>query len=372
MSTTSSLDLSYLDPSLEKFAELGLQIENNPSSIDLLLDDDILMAISHIGIPKEYNPYHNALKTDNFDPDKFPHFLQLVEYIARFDASSMLMMPGNSLSCRAVGSMGTPEQQAHFFSRFLHKPTWTFFAVSEPNAGSDAHQIQTNLTRDGTQNLFLNGKKKFIGGAQKADIGLVFARLGNSHRLVVVEPSSVSAQFKVTPLQTYGLVGTGLSEITMTNVPIEEHQLLGNDELGLRQGMNAISHVFEKHRPLVASMALGTAHALLTQLQRHGCKGLHSYWMRYHAMYQFMLKIGEDFQEKAKVHQTSMLKAKACAFVESVALLAPKLLPTEVWLTSPTLQKRYRDAFAFEYMEGTSNIHRLNAFRSFTTSMGAL
>ncbi|KUH61537.1 acyl-CoA dehydrogenase family protein [Vibrio parahaemolyticus] len=371
MTSKRVLNFSYLDDHLIKFTEFGSQLETQPEAKMALLEDEQLMAISHIGLPQAYNPYNGALKTEHFDPDVFPHFLQLAEYISRFDASAMLAMPGNSLSCRAVDVLATEEQRERFFHPFLSGPVWTFFAVSEPDVGSDAQNITTTLTHEDNGALKLNGHKYFIGGAQKACQGLVFAQHGNHSRLVMVEPQHHTAHVHIEALDAYGLLGTGLSALTFDNLPITETQLLGGTQRGLRQGMVAINHVFEKHRPLVAAMALGTAHRLLNALDRHGVKGIRPYWRHYHALYTLMLRIGEDFHAgQAKVHLTSLLKVRACRFVESVAHLLSEQLPRDIWLTEHHLQKCYRDAFAFEYMEGTSNIHRLHSYRSYTASHG--
>ncbi|HHQ6539154.1 TPA: acyl-CoA dehydrogenase family protein [Serratia fonticola] len=365
-------DFSYLDNHLLKFAEFGPLLETQPDAMEVLLQDEQLMAMSHIGLPKAYNHYYGALKTEHFDPEVFPDFLQLAEYISRFDASSMLAMPGNSLSCRAVEVLGTEAQQERFFRPFLSDPVWTFFAVSEPDVGSDAQHISTALTQDDTGALILNGRKYFIGGAQKASTGLVLAKHGHHSRLVMIEPNQYPAHFQVEALHPYGLLGTGLSALTFSDLPVTEAQLLGSTQRGLRQGMNAINYVFEKHRPLVAAMALGTAYGLLNALDQYGIKGLNDDWRQYHAVYALMLRIGDDFHAgRAKVHLTSLLKVRACRLVESVANQLAERLPREIWLTDYRLQKRYRDAFAFEYMEGTSNIHRLNAYRSFTASQGS-
>ncbi|MDW6093393.1 acyl-CoA dehydrogenase family protein [Vibrio rhizosphaerae] len=370
MCIEQELKLSGLDKHLIKFAQAGLLIETDPDAARQLLCDDVLLAISHIGLPDQYNPYRERLNEMAFDPENFIHYLALVEYISRFDASGMMAMPGTSLSCRAVMAQGNEAQQEFFFSRYMQQPVWTFFAVTEPDFGSDAQGISATLTPEDDYYL-LNGEKMFIGGAQLASVGLVFARMGNSQRLVMVEPAAHQETFTVTPLDAYGLAGAGLSRIEMRNLPVRAEQILGLHESGLRQGITAIGTVFEKHRPLVAAMALGTARGLLIALEQANVTGLAHEWRQYHALYQKLLQVGEGYQHgDAKVHLTSQLKRQATRFAEQVALLLPHHLP-EQWLTDAALQKRYRDAFAFEYMEGTTNIHRLNAFRSYTASLGA-
>ncbi|MEK2485290.1 hypothetical protein AAAA28_18880 [Providencia stuartii] len=65
------IDFSYLDDHLLKLTEFGATFEIHPRSMESLLSDELLMAISHIGLPKTYNPYDGILKTEHFDPDVF-------------------------------------------------------------------------------------------------------------------------------------------------------------------------------------------------------------------------------------------------------------------------------------------------------------
>ncbi|WJV55460.1 acyl-CoA dehydrogenase family protein [Pectobacteriaceae bacterium CE90] len=364
-------ELHRLDASLSEFTAAGLLLETDPDTARLRLQDEILLAISHIGLPEKYNPWHRYLHELPIDSDNFVDYLVLVEYLSRFDASSMMAMPGTSLACRAVLTLGNEQQQALFFSRYLQCPTWTFFAVSEPEVGSDASAIRTQLTPHGDRYL-LNGEKMFIGGAQLASIGLVFASQGQGRtQLVMVEPHAAPQAFNVDALEAYGLAGAGLTRITITDFPVAQEQILGRELSGLHQGINALGTVFEKHRPLVAAMALGTARGLLDALDAEGIDDLASYWRCYRALYYRLLALGDEYQQgRSKVWLTSQLKMQATAFVEQVAMLLPQRLPAVRWLNMPALQKRYRDAFAFEYMEGTSHIHRLNAFRAYVSSRG--
>ncbi|MFP1727263.1 acyl-CoA dehydrogenase family protein [Lonsdalea quercina] len=358
--------LNILDNSLDKFHSAGLIIEDNVQEGVLHIKDDLLLTLSHTGLPDKYNPWRDHAASLPFDMRHFPTYLRVVEYISRADASCLLALPGTSLACRAVLLLGDDAQQEHFFSRFLTQPSWTFFAVSEPEVGSDAASITTRL-ESVEQGLTLTGSKMFIGGAQIASIGLVFARHGDRTQLIMVEPQQAPEAITVEPLAAYGLAGAGLSRITFDAFPVQPEQILGLTASPLRQGINALTQVFEKHRPLVAAMALGTARGFLEALAR---EDIHEkdLWRQYHSLYARLMEVGEHFhQERSRVWQTSQIKRQATAFVERVAHRLPHRLPTEYWVNQPGLMKRYRDAFAFEYMEGTSNIHLLNGWRGFLT-----
>lgn len=360
--------LSLLDKSLNNFYTAGLVIEENIQQGIDDYQDDLLLALSHAGLPRQYNPWRDYSAALPFDLNHFPSYLAMVEYISRTDASCLMALPGTSLACRAMQVLGNEAQQARFFARYLEKPTWTFFAVSEPEVGSDASAITTRLESH-RQEMTLSGTKMFIGGAQQASIGLVFATQGEGRtQLVMVEPELFPTAVTVEPLDTYGLAGAGLSRLSFRAFPVQPEDILGYGASRLRQGINALSQVFEKHRPLVAAMALGTARGLLNALDDY-CAGDDRLWRHYHALYARLMEVGEHFQQQhSRVWLTSQIKMQATAFVESVARQLPHRLPAENWMNQPTLLKKYRDAFAFEYMEGTSNIHQLNAWRGFLAS----
>jgi hypothetical protein len=87
-------------------------------------------------------------------------------------------------------------------------------------------------------------------------------------------------------------------------------------------------------------------------------------WRKYHVIYQQMLTVAEGYSNGQHQHAlTSQLKRNATRLVEETACHLPHWLNHDDWLEDRLLRKRYRDSFAFEYMEGTSNIHLLNSFR---------
>ena len=281
----------------------------------------------------------------------------------------MMMLPGASLSTRAILTLGTERQQARFFACFEHSPAWTFFAVTEPGFGSDATAIACELTQN-SQGWWLNGQKMLVGGAMRASAGLVFARYEQTHRLVMVFPEGRTGPLQRELLDTFGLAGAALTRLTMTNLSVKEDDILGHERRGLQQGLNALSKVFERHRPMVAAMALGTTYGLLKALETRPLPATAQHWIacqwrKYHVLFQQMLALAEGYRTGQQQYaSTSRLKLSATRLAEETASHLPHWLATEDWLEETFLRKRYRDSFAFEYMEGTSNIHLLNSFRT--------
>ncbi|QWA13218.1 acyl-CoA/acyl-ACP dehydrogenase [Sodalis ligni] len=348
----------------ERLLAAGRLAEHDQQQAVACFDHPALMSIACIGIPSRFNPW----ETPAFSAVDYTQHLQIIEYLSRIDASAMMLLPGASLGTRAILTLGTEQQQARFFACFAHRPAWTFFAVTEPEVGSDATAISSELTHN-AQGWWLNGTKMLIGGAMRASVGIVFARYRHSQRLVMVFPDEIKDAMQRELLDTFGLAGASLTRLSFKNLLIKEEDILGHDSRGLRHGLNSLSMVFERHRPMVAAMALGTTFGLLTALEaRHLSGAARSWvarqWRKYHAVFQQMLHLAEGYT--AGQHQyalTSQLKLNATRLVEETARHLPHWLNRDDWLEEALLRKRYRDCFAFEYMEGVSNIHLLNSPR---------
>ncbi|CRM26823.1 Acyl-CoA dehydrogenase [Pseudomonas sp. 24 E 1] len=348
----------------ERLLAAGQLEESNLPLAIAYLDDLELRSLACIGIPSQFNPW----ETPVFSNVSYPWHLQIIEYLSRTDASAIMLLPGASLSTRAILTLGNEEQQTRFFACFAERPAWTFFAVTEPDIGSDAGAISTELTHS-EQGWRLNGTKKLIGGAMLASAGLVFARYQQSQRLVMVFPDETEPALLREPLGTVGLAGAGLTRLTFKDYRVQEDDILGHERRELLQGLNALSLVFERHRPMVAAMALGTTFGLLTALDTRPLpaiarRSVARLWRKYHAIYQQMLTVAEGYSNGQHQHAlTSQLKRNATRLVEETACHLPHWLNRDDWLEDRLLRKRYRDSFAFEYMEGTSHIHLLNSFR---------
>src|SRR5690606_3285608 len=79
------------------------------------------------------------------------------------------------IGSRAISLDGTPAQKAEFLPRLASGELIGAFALTEPSAGSDAGSLKTRADRDG-DHYVLNGTKRFITNAPRADVFTVMAR----------------------------------------------------------------------------------------------------------------------------------------------------------------------------------------------------
>jgi len=89
-------------------------------------------------------------------------------------ACSTIMSVHNSVACLPVLRFGSEEQKQRFLKPMARGEMLGAFALTEPEAGSDAAAIRTRAVRDGNR-YRLNGTKQFITSGQNARIAIVFA-----------------------------------------------------------------------------------------------------------------------------------------------------------------------------------------------------
>lgn len=141
----------------------------------------------------------------------------------------------------------------------------TAFALTEPEAGSDAANLQMRAERDG-DGYRLTGEKKYISNAPDADIATVFARTtpGAGARGVTA--------FAV-PTDIDGVTGERLDMVAphplgtwkMDGAYVDAGQVLGELDHGFRVAM----HTLDLFRPSVGAFALGMAEAALQIAVEH-------------------------------------------------------------------------------------------------------
>jgi len=131
------------------------------------------MGFMGIEVPEEYG---------GAGMDTLSYVLALEE-ISKVDAShGVIMSVNNSLYCHGILKFGTEEQKKKFLPSFTESAKLAAFALTEPNAGSDASAVATRATRVGNDYV-LEGTKCFITHGGIADLYVIFASTDRSKGL---------------------------------------------------------------------------------------------------------------------------------------------------------------------------------------------
>ncbi len=157
---------------------------------------------------------------------------------------------------------GTEAQKQHFLPRLCSGEWIGSFGLTEPNAGSDAANVQTTAKRDGDDWL-LNGQKVWISNANLADMAIIFAQTesGSKSKGMVAFVLETKTPGYSTRKMTgkLGLRASDTGEIFMENVRVPDSARLGKVGEGFKIAMSAL----DNGRYGVASGCVGAAqHAL--------------------------------------------------------------------------------------------------------------
>lgn len=137
------------------------------------------------------------------------------------------------------------------------------FALTEPNAGSDAAGIRTRAVyADGY--YVLNGSKIFITGAGVSDIAITFARTGEERYrgITAFLVRTKSAGYQARPLVKLGYRGSNTCEVSYEDVKVPPEDILGGEGC-LNRGWNQMVKLLNTERLVLSSCALGIAQAAL-------------------------------------------------------------------------------------------------------------
>src|SRR3954467_3064123 len=104
-------------------------------------------------------------------------YCRVSEEFAQIDGTlSVVMGVHQSIGMKGIVLHGSDEQKARLLPDLATGRKLAAFALTEPNAGSDAYHLQTRATREADGSWRLNGEKRYIGNGSKAGVIVTFAR----------------------------------------------------------------------------------------------------------------------------------------------------------------------------------------------------
>ncbi|MFN3555609.1 MAG: acyl-CoA dehydrogenase family protein [Bacteroidales bacterium] len=217
-----------------------------------------------VNIPKEYGGHGLDYRS----------LVLAVEEIARVDGSQAATLAAhNSLGIGPIYMFGTEEQKKKFIPQLTSgEHTWAF-ALTEPNAGSDAMGAETRAHRENGQ-WVINGKKIFISNAASPmSLGAtVLAITGedNGKKLlstIMLESTTKGyTRERITNKMMWRAADTG--KMYFDDVRVPEDHLLGEEGKGGRQMLQTL----DSGRLTIAAMGLGLARGAFEMAQAHASK----------------------------------------------------------------------------------------------------
>jgi len=156
------------------------------------------------------------------------------------------------------------EQKEHIYSKMCQadKTCVVAFALTEPDAGSDASHMRTTAVKEG-DHYYLNGKKSMITNGANAQFYSVFASTNPSKRTQGISAFFVERDYPGVIIgkseDKMGMIGSDITEIIFDNVRLEKENLLGKEG----QGWDIAMSTLNLSRPAVGAQAVGIAQGAL-------------------------------------------------------------------------------------------------------------
>src|SRR5271163_384888 len=300
----------------------------------------------------------------------------MIEEIARVCAStSVVLSVQNSLYCDPIHRYGTEDQKKKFLLPFTRGEKIGCYALTEPQAGSNAAALQTKAVRKGDKYV-INGTKAWItnGGAADATIAYVNTDPAKGEKgitALVVEKGTPG--FKVGKEEKkLGINATACSELVFTDCEVPVTNRIGNEGEGYKVALSTL----DGGRIGIAAQATGIAQgafeaALKYSQERVAFGGTIS---QFQAI-QFMLAdMSMEIDAARLLIRKAAWKQDTGARFSMDAAIA-KLFSSEMatrvthkaiqihggngYSREYPVERHYRDARITEIYEGTSEIQRL-------------
>jgi alkylation response protein AidB-like acyl-CoA dehydrogenase len=323
----------------------------------LFVEHDVFATIA----PPEYGGLDGSLLT----------LTTVCEEIARGCANSGMLLGNQYLGAGPLLLFGTEEQKQAFLPRLASGEWLCSFALTEPDAGSDAGSLRTRARRDG-DDWVISGRKCFITQANVADVLTVFARAdeGITAFLVTREDPGWSVD-KVE--HKMGLRGSPTCSLVLDEVRVPGEAIVGVPGGGMRIALGTL----DKGRIMTASLALGIAQGALDAALAYA-RGRHQFGRPiadFQAI-QFMLADMEtdiqagralvrsaaaayDAAEPDIVKVSAATKLFATDMVNRVTSTAVQVLGGYGYIAEFGVERMMRDARVFSIFEGTNQIQRV-------------
>ncbi len=310
----------------------------------------------------------------------------LMACLGEADASLALALPGPGLAMPPVVALASSEQHARFFQRFQSgAPRWGAFAITEPDCGSDATAMRTTA-RKTSRGWVLNGTKCFITNGARADCVVTFATINRQMGRYGIRAFLVDCNtpgFTVSRIERMaGLRATQLAVLSYADCEVPDDALLvRGDEKPLDDAFSGAQRSWDYFRPLLSAVMVGTCRRVRADLaawldgggtpaDRHQHvagvaatlldidRQITAAWLLCHCTaWKTDRGIGTPLD-------SSMTKAFASRVATRVTRAALDLAGIDGTTASPSLEQAYRDARAFDIMEGTGDLQRLMIARA--------
>ncbi|HOA17446.1 MAG TPA: acyl-CoA dehydrogenase [Fervidobacterium sp.] len=196
-------------------------------------------------------------------------YVMAVEELGRVcGTTSIILSAHTSLCCDPIYRFGTTEQKEKYLKPLARGEKLGAFALTEPNAGSDAGNQQTVARLDGDFYI-LNGSKIFITNGGTADVFIIFAMTDKSKGTRGISAFIVEKGFdgfKIGKVEEkMGIRGSSTTELIFEDCKVPKENLLGSEGMGFKIALQTL----DGGRIGVGAQALGIAQGAIDEVLKY-------------------------------------------------------------------------------------------------------
>ncbi len=304
----------------------------------------------------------------------------VIEEISRVCANTgVILSVNNSLVCDPIEKFGNEEQKKRFLVPLARGEKLGCFALTEPNAGSDAANQQTRAIREG-DSYRISGQKVFITCGQAADVCLLFAMTDPDRKARGISAFLVDADTPGFDRSRHqiklGVNASGTVEIFLSDVRVPAENRLGQEGEGFKIAMATL----DGGRIGIAAQAVGIAtEAFESALSYSRARQAFGKPISDFQMIRFYLADMATEIEAARLLtrraaaakdaarenggryglEAAIAKLYAAEMAQRVTTKALQIHGGYGYTKEYPVERNFRDARITEIYEGTSEIHRL-------------
>ncbi|MFV5346140.1 acyl-CoA dehydrogenase family protein [Acinetobacter soli] len=299
-----------------------------------------------------------------------------IEAIASADgACSTIMSVHNSVVCMPILKYGSDQQKQQFLIPLAQGEMLGAFALTEPQAGTDASHLKTRAIKKG-DDYIITGSKHFITSAQHADVVIVFAvtdpEKGKKGISAFLVPTDIAGYSVLRLEEKMGQHASDTGQIQLDQIQLSKDYLLGEEGEGYKIALDNLAG----GRIGIASQSVGMAQASLDEAVQYA-KERYAFGQPIINHQAVAFRLADMATQVAVARQmvwhaaslreagqsalveASMAKLFASEMAERVCSGAIQTLGGYGYLKDFPLEQIYRDVRITQIYEGTSDVQRM-------------
>ena len=221
--------------------EIGSRIDHRKVEEDRWIGDDVIRELGEAGLCGLYvdEKYGGQGLSQT-------GYARVFETFAGIDGTlSIILGVHQSIGYKGIALFGSDEQKERYLPDLASGRKLAGFALTEPEAGSDAYNLRSRAVEQPDGSWVLNGEKRYIGNGGKGDVFTAFARAevnGKDRHIALILESDMEGFEVGERYDTMGLRGNDLRRLYFNDVRVPPENVLGEPGDGFRIAMSILNN----------------------------------------------------------------------------------------------------------------------------------